>query len=117
MSDFLVDDDTDPEFGRAARLVKRDHDLVPIRLVDPGGDELPDVGLLALVDPETGERLIVDTGSADRRRAYAEAKAAQADRVTALFRELRLDTVEVQTTEDYVPALIHFFRQRDRVSR
>ena len=117
VSDFLLDDDTDPEFARAARLVKRDHDLVPIRLTDPGGAVLPNVGLLALVDPETGERLIVDTGSAAKRRRYTDGKVAQRDRMTALFRELRMDTIEVSTTEDYVPALIHFFRQRERVSR
>jgi len=117
VSDFLLDDDTDPEFASAARLVKRDHDLVPIRLTDPGGAVLPNAGLLALVDPETGERLIVDTGSAAKRRGYAEGKAAQRDRMTALFRELRMDTIEVSTAEDYVPALIRFFRQRERVSQ
>ena len=117
VSDFLFDEESDPAFERAAGLLKRDHDLVPIRLTDPGGMELPNVGLLALVDPETGERLIVDTGSARKRKAYAVAKQAQRDAMTALFRELKLDTVEVSTTEDYVPALIHFFRQRDRVSR
>ena len=117
VSDFLLDDDTDPEFALATRRLKRDHDLVPIRLADPGGAVLPNVGLLALVDPETGERFIVDTGSAAKRRGYAEGKAAQRDRMTALFRELRMDTVEVSTTEDYVPALIRFFRQRERVSR
>lgn len=117
VSDFLLDDQSDPEFERAAGLLKRDHDLVPIRLTDPGGMELPNVGLLALVDPETGERLIVDTGSAAKRSAYAADKAAQRDQMTALFRELKMDTVEVSTTEDYVPALIHFFRRRERVSR
>jgi uncharacterized protein (DUF58 family) len=117
VSDFLLDEKSDPDFARAARRVKRDHDLVPIRLTDPGGAELPNVGLLALVDPETGERLIVDTGSASNRRKYSKGTSAQRERMAALFRELRLDTVEVSTDEDYVPALIHFFRQRDRVSR
>ncbi len=117
VSDFLIDADTDPEFARAAGLVKRDHDLVPIRLADPGDGELPSVGLLALVDPETGERLIVDTGSPAKRRVYAERKTAQRGWMTALFRELQMDSVEVSTTEDYVPALIQFFRQRERASR
>lgn len=117
VSDFLLDETSDPDFARAARLLKRDHDLVPIRLTDPGGAELPNVGLLALVDPETGQRHIVDTGSAATRRAYAEGKAAQHESMAALFRELRLDTIEVGTSGDYVPALIHFFRQRERTSR
>lgn len=117
VSDFLVDAETDPEFGRAARLVKREHDLVPIRLRDPGGDELPNVGLLAVVDPETGERHVIDTGSASKRTAYSERTRAQRASISALFRELKLDVVDIVTTQDYVPALIHFFRQRERVSR
>lgn len=116
VSDYLVDTESDPGLETAARRLARDHDVVPIRLTDRAGDELPDVGLLALVDPETGERRIIDT----RRRvreAYRQEKAAQRAEITALFKELRLDVVEVSTTEDYVPALIHFFRRRERASR
>lgn len=114
VSDFLVDDESDPEFAKAARRVAHDHDLVPIRLTDPGGVELPDVGLLVLVDPETGQRHVVNTGSARVRAAYASGKAEQHAKLTALFRDLQVDVVEVDTTQDPVPALIAFFRQRER---
>lgn len=114
VSDFLVDDESDPEFARVARRVAHDHDLVPIRLTDPGGVELPNVGLLVLVDPETGQRHVVNTGSARVRAAYAAGKAEQHARLTALFRDLQVDVVEVDTTQDAVPALIVFFRQRER---
>jgi len=117
VSDFLLDETSDPGFARAARRVARDHDLVPIRLTDPGGNQLPNVGLLVLVDPETGERHVVNTGSARVRAAYAENKAAQHAALTAIFRELHLDVVEVDTTKDVVPALVGFFRQRERVAR
>ncbi|MGD8281494.1 MAG: DUF58 domain-containing protein, partial [Gemmatimonadota bacterium] len=110
-------EDTDPAFPRALRRVSREHDLVPIRLTDPGGFVLPDVGLIALVDPETGERYIVDTGSASTRDGYADAGVGEMARLTSLFRELRLDVIEVSPTADYVPALIHFFRARERASR
>ncbi len=114
VSDFLMDDESDPEFARAARRVGHDHDLVPIRLTDPGGVELPDVGLLVLVDPETGQRHVVNTGSARVRAAYASGKVAQHAKLTSLFRDLQVDVVEVDTTQDPVPALISFFRQRER---
>lgn len=114
VSDFLVDDESDPEFARVARRVAHDHDLVPIRLTDPGGVELPNVGLLVLVDPETGQRHVVNTGSARVRAAYATGKMEQHGRLTALFRDLQVDVIEVDTTQDAVPALIAFFRQRER---
>ncbi|MEQ1855384.1 MAG: DUF58 domain-containing protein [Longimicrobiales bacterium] len=117
VSDFLLDEASDPDFARAARRVARDHDLVPIRLTDPGGNQLPNVGLLVLVDPETGERHVVNTGSARVRAAYTENKAAQHAALTAIFRELHLDVIDVDTTKDVVPALVGFFRQRERVSR
>ena len=116
ISDFLMDADSDPKLASAARRLGRDHDVVPIRLTDPAGDELPDVGLLALVDPETGERRVIDTRRSVR-KAYRERKAAQRADITDLFRELHLDAVEVATTEDYVPALIRFFRRRERALR
>jgi uncharacterized protein (DUF58 family) len=116
VSDFLMDAATDPGLAASARRLAHDHDVVPIRLTDAGGDDLPDVGLLAIADPETGERRVIDT----RRRvrdAYRARKAAQRAAITVLFRELRLDAVEVGTDGDYVPALIRFFRRRERASR
>jgi uncharacterized protein (DUF58 family) len=98
VSDFLLDETTDPAFIRAARRLARDHDLVPLRLTDPGGNQLPDVGLLVLVDPETGERHVVNTGSARVRAAYADNKARQHATITSVFRELQLDVVDVDTT-------------------
>lgn len=116
VSDFLMDEASDPALDSSARRLARDHDVVPIRLTDPAGDDLPDVGLLAIVDPETGERRVIDTRRSVR-EAYRERKEAQRAEIAALFREIGLDAVEVATTEDYVPALIRFFRRRERASR
>ncbi|MCH2459645.1 MAG: DUF58 domain-containing protein [Gemmatimonadetes bacterium] len=117
VSDFLTDSSIDPEFGHAARRLSRDHDLVPIRLTDMGEKMLPEIGLVALVDPETGQRHVVDTSSSGTREAYAEQKEAQRMLMTSFFRELRLDIIEVRTEDDYVPALINFFRRRERLPR
>jgi uncharacterized protein (DUF58 family) len=117
ISDFLTDPEADPELLDAARRCGKDHDLVPIRLTDPGGATLPNVGLLAVFDPETGARRLVDTGSARVRARYAKARSDRSERMSALLRELRLDVIEVDTTQDYVPRLIGFFHRRDRTSR
>jgi uncharacterized protein (DUF58 family) len=117
LSDFLFDEATDPGFRRAAGLLAREHDLVPIRLTDPGAAELPDVGLLVLVDPETGRRHVVDTSSRKFRTGYAQAQVEQRAALTSLFQDLHLDVIEVDTSRDPVPALVGFFRQRERASR
>jgi len=117
ISDFLTDAEADPDFRPAARRFSKEHDLVPIRLTDPRGETLPNVGLLAVFDPETGARTFVDTSGALVRARYAEARSRQRDRMSSLLCELQLDVIEVDTTEDYVPRLIGFFRRRDGVSR
>jgi uncharacterized protein (DUF58 family) len=117
ISDFLTDVSADPDLAQAARRCSREHDLVPIRLTDPGGATLPNVGMLAVLDPETGARRIVNTGSARVRSRYAQARSDQHARMSSLLSDLRLDIVEVDTTQDYVPALAGYFRRRERMSR
>ena len=117
ISDFLMDDDSDPLFVHDARRFSREHDLVPIRISDPGTEALPDVGLLALADPETGTRHVVNTSDADVRRQYSERRATKRAAMETLFRKLRVDVVEVSSAEDYVLPLVAFFRRRERVTR
>lgn len=117
VSDFVTDAASDPALASVARRFAREHDLVPIRLTDPGAEELPDVGLVAVTDPETGRRVVVNSGSAAARARFAAAYAARRASIDALFRELRLDAIEVDVTGDPVPPLIRFFRRRARSPR
>lgn len=117
ISDFLMDDDSDPLFVHDARRFSREHDLVSIRISDPGTEALPDVGLLALADPETGTRHVMNTSDADVRRQYSERRATKRTAVEMLFRQLRMDVIEVSSAEDYVLPLVAFFRRRERVTR
>jgi len=117
ISDFLTSVESDPDLLPSARRCGRQHDLVPIRLIDPAATTLPNVGLLAVFDPETGARRLLDTSSTRVRTRFAKSWSDQHERMSSLLRELRLDVIDVNTTQDYVPQLIGFFRRRDRVSR
>ncbi len=117
ISDFLMDDDSDPLFVQDVRRFSREHDLVPIRISDPGPVALPDVRQLALADPETGTRHVVNTSDADVRRQYSKRRATKRTAMEMLFRQLRMDVVEVSSAEDYVLPLVAFFRRRERVTR
>lgn len=113
VSDFLVGDG-DAELSRRLRVASQRHDVVAVRLVDPREEELPAVGLLRVVDAETGEPALVDTSSAAVREAFAERSARRAARAEAALRRSRVDHVTLRTDEDYVEPLSSFFRHRAR---
>src|SRR5436305_95743 len=94
---FLFSDFLDAGFDRALRLAGRRHDLVAVWVRDPLEEELPDVGLLELADAETGEQVLVDTGSAAVRRAFAAGQRRRQDELRRLFRGAGVDAIEVST--------------------
>jgi uncharacterized protein (DUF58 family) len=111
---FLLSDFLDEGFERSFKRTGRRHDLVAVRITDPREEELPPVGLLELEDAETGARLLLDTGSRQVRRAYAEAAAGRREALRQLCHQARVDLVEVSTDGGHLDALIRFFRLRER---
>jgi uncharacterized protein (DUF58 family) len=94
-----------------ARLANR-HDVIAIRIVDPAEREMPDVGLVPLMDAETGDTVMVDTGSATFRKRYAELSAAREQGVRESLGEVGVDTLEITTDEDMAQALLRFIHAR-----
>lgn len=111
VSDFLgTDDRFVPALARAARR----HDLIGLRVMDPGEAALPATSLpLAIVDPESGAHAVLANGRAARAR-YAAAWNGARDATAKAFRGAGCDLVDLTTTESAVSALLRFFRQRRR---
>jgi uncharacterized protein (DUF58 family) len=111
---FLISDFIADEYEKPLKVIAAKHDLIPIQIVDPREDELPDVGLALIEDLETGELVEVDTSDLDFRAAYArEALRLRANR-EHLFRRLKLDHATVGTDRDFVKPLTELFRLRQR---
>jgi uncharacterized protein (DUF58 family) len=81
------------------------HSVLAVEVIDPREAELPAVGHLALVDPETGARLEIDTSSRRVRKRFAELERDRRDTVARELRRLRVDHVELSTGEEWLPAL------------
>lgn len=111
---FLVSDFQAEHFERTLRVVARKHDLVSICVADPRESVLPAVGLVAVVDPETGERAILDTGSPKVRAMWAQFAEAHRSEVRAVMRRTGVDLMELSTGEPYESPLVRFFRERAR---
>ncbi len=111
---FLVSDFIADEYERELRVAAHRHDLIPIQILDPREEELPDVGIALFEDLETGELVEVDTSDKHVRRAYRRRVARQRQKREELFRRLSVDHVTVQTDRDYVRPLTDLFRRRGR---
>ncbi len=109
---FLLSDFMTSGYESALKIAHKRHDLVPLVLRDPMERELPDVGLAAFEDAETGEMMLFDTSSFRARRSYAERIERTWEEQRRLFKRLKIDSVELLTEQDYVRPLVLFFKRR-----
>ena len=108
LSDFFVRD----EFLQSLQICNRKHDVVAIQVYDQRAKELPDVGLMKVVDAETGHEQYVDTGSKALRQAYHKYWVNRQSQLEETFNKSNVDHVSVATNEDFVKALMMLFKQR-----
>jgi uncharacterized protein (DUF58 family) len=114
ISDFLA---TDAWPSALSRLGVR-HEVLAVEIIDPRELELPDVGTLALVDPETGRRREVQTSSPKLRARYAAAAAAQRERIAGDIRHAGADHLVLRTDRDWFDDLVRFVTlRRERAAR
>ncbi len=111
---FLISDFLDEGFERPLRVASRRHEIVPVVITDPMEERLPDLGLVRMEDPETGEVFTVDTGSARVREAFAQAAREAAQVRDKTFRRLKIEPVHVRLDEDHIAPLVNYFRHRAR---
>ena len=112
---FLVSDFFGIDKGESLlRAAARHHDLICVSVADPAESELPDVGLVELEDPETGELKLVDTSSAAVRQAFAAQASAEGDELTRFFRRNHIDTLPVSTDRPYIHEVRTLFKKRTR---
>lgn len=109
---FLISDFVGSNFEQALKIAASRHDLVALNVIDKGETEIPDLGLLELLDPETGERFWADTFSKKVRESYAEWWEKLHNENLEIFRRSGIDTIPLYTDEDYVPALKTLFVKR-----
>jgi uncharacterized protein (DUF58 family) len=81
------------------------HSVLAVEISDPRESELPSVGHLSLVDPETGKRVDVDTSRGRVRRRFAELERERREAVARELRRLRIDHVALSTEEEWLLAL------------
>jgi len=110
---FLMSDFYDrADFSHKLTVCNRKHDLVAIQVYDPRTKELPDVGLMKVVDAETGFEQYVDTSSKKLRNSYRNYWIHRQGQLTDVFTKSNVDSVTIATDQDFVSSLMALFRKR-----
>jgi len=99
---------------RAVRQTNRRHDLIAVQIEDPREAELPNVGIIALEDAETGEIVELNTARAALRQRFKEVTSERSLRLRSDLRAEGVDTVQLRTDAPYIPVLQRFFKSRSR---
>jgi uncharacterized protein (DUF58 family) len=109
---FLISDYQDQGYEKELRVAARRHDLISCVIGDPREQALPDIGLVELQDPETGELLLVDTSSRRVRDTFAQNAARDRAELQSTLRRCGLDTLEISTDRPYIDDVRRLFKRR-----
>ena len=109
---FVISDFVGGDFEQALKIAANRHDIVALDIMDKGETVIPNLGLLELLDPETGRRFWADTSSQKVRDSYAKWWKTLTDNNLEVFRRAGVDIAQLYTDEDYVPALSALFARR-----
>lgn len=90
------------------------HHVLAVEVRDPREQEIPDVGELWLIDPETGREVRVDTAQRRLRERFAAAADEERREVTLLLRSSGVEHITLSTSGDWLRALARFMRKRGR---
>ncbi len=111
---FLISDFFSPDFSKALTLTGKRHDLVAMPVIDPGEEELPEIGIITLQDAETGRQIDINTSSRSVANAFVAIQDKRHGDLERLFRKRRIDVIPLRTDRDYLMPLRAFFEKRER---
>ncbi|WP_210258710.1 MULTISPECIES: DUF58 domain-containing protein [unclassified Devosia] len=101
-----------PGWQTSLGALARRHEAVAVRLVDPLEQALPDLGLLAIEDAETGEQLLVDTGDRTFRDRFSALAGQWEEEIVDGFNQAGIDALELSTADDLANAILRFVTMR-----
>ena len=109
---FLMSDFIDSDYEKTLRIVAKKHDLTGLRIYDRHEEKIPNLGLVPMLDNETGQTAYVNTQAAAVRKAYAKQYSIQVKAFENLFHKNGAGTLHCRLDQSYVKKLLNFFKSR-----
>lgn len=108
ISDFMVEDD----YEKTLKIAGKKHDITGVRVYDIREQKMPNIGMVTMEDAETGEILVVNTGSKKARLSYEQQYRDKVNYFKDIFSKCGSGTVNTRVDESYVTKLLGYFKSR-----
>jgi uncharacterized protein (DUF58 family) len=109
---FLISDFMSDEYEHTLKIASKKHDITGIRVFDIREEKLPNLGMVPMLDAETGETQLVNTGSKAIRMEYEKEYQSKVDYFIETFRKSGSGVVNTRVDESYVTKLLSYFKSR-----
>lgn len=109
---FIISDFIAPDFEESLKIASNKHDIVALKVFDKVENSMPDIGLVKIMDAESGYEKWIDTSSASVRIAYNNWWNSHIEGIKGTFNRCGVDYAELRTDLDYVKPLIKLFKKR-----
>ncbi|MEM6737476.1 MAG: DUF58 domain-containing protein [Bacteroidota bacterium] len=111
---FMVSDFIDENFTHSLRGLGRKHDLVVVHISDRSESAIPDLGIVPLLEKESGKTIWLNTSSRHFKNAIEKTHGKNKESLADFCKRNDVNYVTIGTEDDYVPKLIKLFRHRNR---
>jgi uncharacterized protein (DUF58 family) len=111
---FILSDFISPEFTDSLKIANRKHDVIALRLFDKSEKEMPNIGLVKLLDQESGQTQWVDFSKEENRKQYVINGLRWEEKLKESFNRSGVDYTSIATHENYVTPLMNLFKRREK---
>jgi uncharacterized protein (DUF58 family) len=110
---FLISDFMDHRYKKSLQIVSNKHDLAALHIFDKAESQLHNLGLIRLLNPESGKEEWIDSSSSKVRRSYQVWWDKHMASLNVIFNSAGVDWASTSTDEDYVKPLLKLFTLRE----
>jgi len=109
---FIISDFMDDNFEKSLKIAKNKHDIIGLNINDEREKNLVNVGMIKVIDSETGIIRWIDTSDTRNRNIFNYNHKKQAEDLKNIFSSSGVDFININTGQDYIKPLMNFFKRR-----
>ncbi len=109
---FVISDFISNEYGKSLSIASKRHDITGIRIFDKIEEEIPNLGIIPMIDQESFDVKLIDTGSKNVRKTYKVNSLKKRNEFENLFKRNGSGIINCRTDQSYVKLLLGYFKNR-----
>ena len=110
---FILSDFLDKDFTKPLQIANKKHDIIAVQIHDKREEDLPNVGMIKMLDSESERSSWIDTSSRKIRMKFGNNSKKRAEQLKQDFLFCGVDHININTADSYIKPLINFFKQRE----